>query len=206
MKICVFGGSGRTGKLLIAQALEQDFEVTGLLRNPGKLDLRHAKLNIIRGDVFDPEAVSTAIQGCHAVLSALGASSLGKTDLYSKSMKNIVSGMEANSVKRLLCIAAVGIERDPGIPLLGRLIMGLVLGNILADMQRMQQEIESSYLEWTILWPPMLTNGQMSGKYRIEIGRAVPKGSRISRADLAHFMVRNIDNAAYFKKKVAIAY
>ena len=206
MKICVFGGSGRTGRHVIIQALEQDFEVNALLRNPAKLDLQHDKLRIARGDVFDSDAVSAAVEGCNAVLSALGASSLGKTDLYSKSMEIIVSGMKAHNVKRLLCIAAVGVERDPNIPLLGRLIMKLALGNIFADMQRMQQEIEASDLDWTILWPPMLTDGKLSAEYRTDIDRALPKGSKISRADLAHFMIQIIGNAAYFKRKVAIAY
>ena len=204
----MFGGSGKTGSSIIKQALDKDYEVSALLRSPEKLVLRHEKLSIVEGDVLDPAVVPTVIKGSDAVLSALGVSGLGNTTLYSDSIRNVVRGMTEHGVKRILCIAAAGVEPgpDPNIPFLGRLIMNLFLKKVYADMYRMQQHLEDTDLEWTVMWPPMLTLGELTGSYRTALGKALCKGSKISRADLAHFMVHNIENPAYYKQKVAVAY
>ena len=73
-------------------------------------------------------------------------------------------------------------------------------------MYKMQLLLEESDLDWTIMWPPRLSNGPLTGTYRIVNDEALKKGSVISRADLAHFMVHNIENPEYYKKRTAIAY
>lgn len=208
MKIAVFGGSGGTGTNVLRQSLERDYEINALIRSPEKLELRQPGLNVIKGDVMDSSAVASTISGSDAVVSTLGAAGLGKTTLYSESIRNIIQGMNVHGVRRLLCVSAVGVDPRPdtNIPLLGRLITKLLLKNVFADMLRMEQHIETTDLEWTIMWPPMLTAGALTGNYRTSPGRALPKGSKISRADLAHFMVTNIENPDYYRQKVTIAY
>ena len=117
--------------------------------------------------------------------------------------------MNKYGVKRLICIsgAGVGPGRDPNIPLIiDRFFKPLVIGRIFTDMYRMEQIIESTDLNYTIMRPPMLTNKGLTGRYRVEKGKSLPKGTKISRPDLAHFMVNCINDENYFKSLVAIAY
>lgn len=207
MKIAVFGGSGGTGREIIRQALGIGVEVKALLRRPESVDFRHEKLEIIKGDATDGDAVSSVIRGTDAVLSALGAGSLGPTTVYSETIMHIINGMKNHNVSRLLCVGAVGMEpgRDPNMPFLGRLVSNLFLKKVFADMYLMQQRLSETDLEWTMMWPPMLTDRKMTGEYRVHVGAAVPKGSKISRADLAHYMVHHIEESPP-PQKVAIAY
>ena len=208
MRIAVFGGTGGTGRQIIEQALELGMEVRALLRTPGKLTIRDERLEVIEGSALDGPAVSETIRGTQAVLSALGTDRLGKTTIYSDSIARIIQGMTEHEVKRILCVGAVGMEpgKSANMPLFGNFIINLLLKHTLRDMYAMQRKLEETDLSWTMMWPPRLSDGPLLGVYRVVANQALKKGSVISRADLAHFIVRHIDDAEYFRSKVAIAY
>jgi hypothetical protein len=116
--------------------------------------------------------------------------------------------MSRYGVRRILCVGAVGMQpgRDPNLPLIGRLVMQLVFKNLRADMNLMQQQLEATELDWTMMWPPRLTDAELTGQYRVGYGGALRKGSSLARGDLAHYMVHHIADATTFGKSVAIAY
>ncbi|MBT3271590.1 MAG: NAD(P)H-binding protein [Spirochaetales bacterium] len=207
MKIAVFGGTGGTGIEIISQALNKGIEVHALMRDPDKFGASHEKLTIIKGDVLNPEAAAEAIKGTDAVLSALGTKALGPTAFYAKSIGNIIQGMKQHEVKRILCVGAIGMEpgKDPNIPLSSVLIMKLVLKNVLADMYVMLQSLAKTELEWTMMLPPRLTDGNLVGSCRTEAEGAVHKGKAISRADLAYYMINHIEGSNH-PQKIALAY
>lgn len=209
MKISVFGGSGRTGIHVIQQALVSGYEIKALVRSPEKLKINDEKLGVLQGDIFNISDLEPVIKGTEAVVSALGAPNLGRTHIYSQGMKNIIDVMKKYGVKRLICISAAGVGpgRDPNFPFIfDRILKPLVLGRTFADMYRMEQIIISTDVNYTIMRPPMLTKKGLTGHYRVEKGRSLPKGTKISRADLAHFMVNCINDEKYFKCLAAIAY
>jgi putative NADH-flavin reductase len=208
MKIAVFGGTGGTGRKIIEQALELGMEVRALLRTPGKLTIRDKKLEVIEGSALDGPAVSETIRGTQAVLSALGTRSLGKTTIYSDSIARIIQAMADHQVTRILCVGAVGMDpgRNTDMPVVEKLLVKLLLTHTLRDMYAMQLKLEATDLSWTMMWPPRLNDGPLIGTYRVVANQALKKGRVISRADLAHFIVRNIDNTEYFQSRVAIAY
>ena len=96
--------------------------------------------------------------------------------------------------------------RSTNMPLVARLVVNLLLKHTLRDMYAMQQQLEETDLSWTMMWPPRLNDGPLTGLYRVVADQALKKGSVISRADLAHYIVHHVDDAECFKSRVAIAY
>lgn len=208
MTIAVFGSTGFTGGKIVELALAEGFEVKALVRDPQKIPSTRNQLEVIVGDARNRSDVAKVVKGADAVLSALGTDHLGATTIYSESITHIISCMEEAGVKRLLCVGAVGQdpERSANMPIIGKLFINLVLKKTLEDMYKMQRALEASDLHWTLVLPPRLSNGPMTGEYRLANDQALKKGRVISRADVAHFMVGNIDNLDYSCTRTAIAY
>jgi len=110
MKLLILGASGGTGQELVAQALEQNHDVTAFVRDPAKISMSHEKLTVIKGDVLDKNILIKALEGKDAVLSALGVGkSLKSNNLMTNAMSNIIPAMNATGVKRIIFESAFGV-------------------------------------------------------------------------------------------------
>jgi putative NADH-flavin reductase len=210
-KIIVFGATGGSGKETVQQAIEKGYQVTAVVRNTAALDLIHPDLKIIKGDVLQPATFEKEIIGKEAVISCLGAgNSIKPTTVYSAGISNIMTAMKEAAVKRLICISAVALYTNKEMGFFIRAISKVLLHNILknpyADMRLMENIVEAGNIDWTIVRPPALTNKPMKGKYRIAVQSHLRHPWNIARADLAHFMLGNIENTETFKAIVEIAY
>ena len=204
MKIIVFGATGGVGQEVVKQAVEKGFEVTAFVRTPAKLDVSHDNLTVIKGDAFNAAEVAAAIAGHDAVVSCLGSSQgMKKSTELQEMVKNIVKGMQEHDVKRIVYIASAGIHNElTGIS--GKLMMGM-LKNALTDHRAAVDLIGSHGLNYTIVRPMGLTNDPFSGQYR-EVSEGVPqKSMSIPRADVAHFIVKALDDAQYEHTSIGIA-
>lgn len=204
MKIIVFGATGGVGQSVVKQAVENGFEVTAFVRTPAKLEVKHRNVNIIQGNAFNQVEVAAAIAGHEAVVSCLGSSQGLKksTDLQEMAI-NIVTGMQEHDVKRIVYTASAGIHKElSGIS--GKLIMRM-LKNTLTDHRAATEYIEAHGLNYTIVRPMGLTNRPLSGKYR-ESTTSLPKKSRsIPRADVAHFILKALNDAQYENTSIGIS-
>jgi putative NADH-flavin reductase len=195
MKILVFGASGRTGKELVEQGLERGHTITAFVRTPSKLRIADTALAVIAGDIVDRGAVEAAVLGHDAVVCALGAPSLLTRDpAVVVGMHNILLSMELEGVRRLSYLSADTVhEARHQLSLVRKLFVPLLFRSSSADHELIEAMIKSSRLDWTIVRPPMLTNGALSGVYqrgeRIEARWMIP---RVSRADVAAFMLREL--------------
>lgn len=197
MKIIIFGASGKTGKLLVTQALSDNHTVTAFVRNSSNFNISDPNLLIVQGEATDASAVKKAILGHDAVISTLGANTgLRKTTILHEMTQNIVQGMKEQQVSRIAYMASAGIDKEiPGV--FGKLTMKL-LGNAVAV-------IKDNDLQWTIARPLGLTDKPFTGKYRKD-AVGVPKGGRtISRADVADFLLQAIVNKEFIHKSVALS-
>lgn len=204
MKIIVFGATGGVGKSVVKQAVDNGFEVTAFVRTPSKLELTHENLNVVQGDAFNPAEVSAAIAGHDAVVSCLGSSQgVKKSSELEEMVKNIVAGMQDHGVKRIVYTASAGIYQElPGVS--GKLMMGM-LKNALTDHRAAVDWIEAHGLTYTIVRPMGLTNGAFTGNYR-EAATGVPEKSKsIARADVAHFILKALNDAQYENSSIGIA-
>lgn len=209
MKILVFGASGKTGQHLLTQALEKGFTVTAFARHPEKIKIEHHKLKIIQGNVADYEKVEEAVKGHDAVLSALGATSPFKFDQdVVDGAANIVKAMQQTGVKRFIYLSFIGVaESRNDAPFFIRHIAPKILKTEIAGHEVREKIIQQSNLDWTIVRPCGLTNGAKKGTYKT--GEEIKSSAFIvtsSRADVADFMMRLLNDNDALQKKIRMMY
>lgn len=205
MKILVFGPTGRTGSAIVDQALAGGHEVTAYARDPSRMDIFRDKLNILWGDVLDPEAVADAVPGHDAVLSALGVTGGSPANVCSEGTRHILAAMETSGVRRFVCESAYGAgeTRDRG-PY-ARFLRAWIPGRM-KDKDRMEELVRASSVEWVIVRPPILTNGPRTREYRVDEEMRLGWFPRISRADVADFMLRVAEGRGRLRNAPIVAY
>jgi putative NADH-flavin reductase len=217
MKIAIFGASGATGTLLTQCCLAGGHNVKALLRTPERFPLRD-RVHVIQGSPFDIASARLTIDGADAVLSALGAKSLKKEDVLERAVPQIITAMQeslsqAKPVRRIIVLGSAGalsssLDKQPAWRrwMVQNIVYNTVLKWPVASQISQWDNLSHSNLDWTMVMPPMLTNGPARGSYRID-GDALPRnGSRISRADVADFMMQQIDNPQWIKKGVYLSW
>jgi putative NADH-flavin reductase len=209
MKLTIFGATGATGTSLVQQALTAGHDVTAVVRDPARLAIpaRH-RLRIVTADVLDAAAISPAVDGEDAVISAVGPGT-GASTLRQDSTHSIIQAMQKTGTRRLLIVSGSIVADEGDSPFMRYLLKPLArrtfLRHVCADMRRAEDEIHASNLDWTIMRPPSLTDKAARGTYRTATDRNLPHGFSISRADLAACMLTLPDNPASVHRHVAIA-
>jgi putative NADH-flavin reductase len=208
-KLLILGATGGTGQQLLTQSLEAGHDVTVLARSPDKITVRHERLQIVRGSLTDDGAMlAQAMKGRDSVISAIGRGASLKSDgLIQRSVPAILSAMQAQGVRRLIFTSAYGVGitiRD--VPLIPRIMVRLLLSDIYADKSAGEAFIRRSDLEWTIVQPALLTNGPLARTYRAGERLDLHGIPKISRADVANFILKQLDDHTYVRKIVLVAY
>jgi putative NADH-flavin reductase len=203
MKILVFGASGQTGREIVRQAVARKHEVTAFVRNPSRLQDLAARVQVFQGDITDPAAVTRAIEGHAAVLSALGAPNpIQHYQPFQTGIENILHGMEALDVRRLVYLSFVGVNAGTeDLRFFLNQVASRLLRAAIADHRANERAIRASRLSWTIVHAAKLTNGRMTGAYRS--GESVPIRSAVplvSRADVADFMLQQLTDVRYISR------
>jgi len=204
VNIAIFGATGRTGRHLVDQALAAGHRVTALVRTPASLPLAHDRLRIVPGDVRDPATVAGVIAGQDVVLSALGPNQHGAVSLCGDAMAAILPAMAVHGVRRLIALSAYGAADSPDRNLYNRMLW-LMQKEKMVDKERMEARIRQSDVDWTIVRSAALSNGSHTGHYRLGTDLRITITSRISRADLADGMLRQIADATYVRQAPVIA-
>jgi putative NADH-flavin reductase len=209
MHLLIFGPTGGTGRALVSQALDAGHHVTAFLRNPDKMGRHDERLRLVAGDAASAgPSIEEAMRGQDVVISALGVSkSFTPNGLIQRSVTGILAAMQAQHVRRLIFTSALGVgdtTRDTPLPL--RIFMRLFLKDVYADKLAGETLIRRSSLEWTIVHPALLTNGPLTGKYRVGERLALRGMAKISRADTAHFILSQLADQTFVKKTAIVAY
>lgn len=208
MKIFIIGGSGRTGRELIKQGLEMGHEIAALIRNPARFRLKDPGLTVIKGNVLHPGTFEDMVKGNDAVVSALGHHRyIIRTTILSEGTKNVIAAMEKHGVKRFICITSLGINDS-------RFKLGLyytlftipvILLFYFLDKAKQENLIFKSNLDWTIVRPGQLHNGKKRTKYKHgpDVGSYILT-KMVSRADVAHFILTQLNDNTYLRKTPGI--
>lgn len=205
--IIIFGATGTIGRRLVEQALEKGYTVTAFVRDPAKFDLKHANLKTFKGDVLNGISVEKAIDEQTAGICALGAGSKGV--IRSEGTKNIIQAMEKAGVKRLICLSSLGVgDSRETLNFLWKYIMfGLLLRKAYADHGRQENYVMQSNLDWTIVRPAAFTDGNLTGNYKHgSLGGDKTIKLKVSRADVADFMLKQLTDDAYLRKTPGVSY
>lgn len=208
MNLLIVGATGGTGRQLVTQALERGHQVTALVRRPPRAEPRPA-FTPVEGDVLDPGSLDRAMPGQEAVLSALGHKRwLGSSRILSEGTRNLIAAMVRHGVQRFVCETALGISDawwQMGL-YYTLFVRPVILPFYFWDKVRQEAVIRASNLAWTIVRPGMLTNGPPRGRYRHgpHVGHWLWT-VRISRADVAAFMLDQLTDRRYVRATVGVA-
>jgi putative NADH-flavin reductase len=190
MKIAVIGANGRTGRIVVKDALARGHQVIAVARSEEGSEPQDHNLTNARADVHDLDTLTRALDGANAVISALGVgTSRARTDVYSTGVRNTLGAMKSTGAIKLAVISAVPAGPWAGLPTLQRRIalplLQRIFGATYNDMRRMEAILqETTDVDWISLRPPRLANKRPKGAYRIDT-RPLAKARAITYGDLA---------------------
>lgn len=199
--VAVLGGTGKTGRLLVAELLRRGHRVTVLVRDPDRLGVLAGRVRTISGDSRDPAAVATLVDGADAVLSALGPTNKEPT-LHRDTAVALVAAMNSAGLRRFIGISGAGID-VPGDQkaFRDRVISTLIArlgGAMVADKPAEYRVWADSGLDWTLVRPPRLRDGAVTGVVEHDIRRST-RSTSMRRADLAGFLVEILEQDLYLR-------
>ena len=221
MKLTIFAATGGIGRQLLAQAVAAGHDVTAVVRNPKKLS---GEIRVVTADLAasDQVALGSAVEGTDAVLSALGPRSISEAGIASQGTRAIVQAMQAVGVRRVVVVSAAPVstipspgrpkplKHDPGDGFFMRNLAAPLVKAIFrkhyVDLALMEDILRDSGLAWTVVRPPRLTDRPLSGAYRTAYGQNLPRGLSISRADVAHLMLRVLGQPETIGRVIGVAY
>lgn len=207
MQLLVVGATGGTGQQAVEQALDRGHYVTAFVRDPTQLPVKHQKLTVIQGDVLKPETLWPAVQGQDAVFCTLG-SRPGQHDLaVVKGTENLIAAMQQAGARRLLVVSSLGVGNSyAGASLPSKLFIKTVLYGVIIDKELQEEAIRESGLDWIIARPTRLTNNPAAGQYTVaeQIKFPILAMPQVSRADVAAFLLDQLDTDIYLHKAVVI--
>jgi putative NADH-flavin reductase len=204
MKVLVFGAAGKTGSLVVEKAYSAGHEVSVFVHGePGTLP---AGVQVFKGDAGDAAAVQAAVAGQDAVIDTIGGKTPYKiTNLESKAAANVIAAMQAEKVRRLIVISMMGVgDSEAQTPFWYEYLMQpTFLRGANKDKTAMESEVKASGLEFVIARPPILSDGPATGA--VKIITADETGHKITRTDLAHWMVEQLSSDVYLGRAVVVA-
>jgi putative NADH-flavin reductase len=209
VKVLIIGATGGTGRQLVEQALAAGHEVTALVRDPEKIRALHERLRVVQGDILDFNSLDLAVAGQGAVLSSLGTKSVFKPVMvFSEGTSNLLRAMTKHGVRRLICITGIGAgdSRGHGGFFYDKIILPIVLKRIYQDKDKQEELIRKSDRDWSIVRPGFLTNGPPKGNYRVLTDLTGVTSGRISRADVAAFMLAQLNSDRYLRQTPLLTY
>jgi putative NADH-flavin reductase len=208
MKIIVFGPTGGTGRQLVAQALAAGHEVTAFTRNSSAI-APHPSLRVVVGQTLNASDVAPAIAGHDAVLCALGGQPWRRrARVCSSAIRNIAPSMREHGVRRIVAISTLGAGNSrPQVGWLARgLLFGLILRSEVADKEAMERELAATELEWTVVRVGLLTDGAARGSWRAADDDSIRGMGEIARADVAAFMLAQLETQDWVRRRPALMY
>jgi putative NADH-flavin reductase len=206
--ILVLGATGGTGREVVSQALDLGDLVTVFVRDPQRLTTNDERLRVRSGSITEGgPALADAVHGQDAVISALGAGkSLRSGGLIAHAVPRLVAAMQSERVRRLVFTSAYGVGATrQHLPLVPRILASLLLRDLYKDKQAGEEQLRRSDLDWTLVYPVTLTNHPPSGRYRAGEHLSLRGLPTVSRADVAAFLLKQIDDRQYLRRGVLIS-
>jgi putative NADH-flavin reductase len=209
MKLLIIGASRGIGRQLLEQALQAGHLVTAMARHPEHLPRQSAGLQTVAGDILNLSLVQQVVAGQEAVCLTIGVGvTIKPVTVFSQGTKNVLAAMAEHGVRRLVCVTGIGAGDSAGHGglLYDRLFKPLLLKTIYEDKDRQEALIRASDTDWTIVRPGFLTNGPLTENYRVLTDLWGITADKISRADVAHFMLEELSAPRYVGQTPLLTY
>ncbi len=196
----MLGATGRTGRAFVEQALTRGHRVTAFVRSPRELP---ASVRALTGDPRSTGELRAALPDHDAVVSALGPVGRGPTTILGDSAHAVVAAMQSAGIRRLLVVSAAVLFEDAG--WLAAALRRTLLRNVAEDSRELERAVRASDLDWTIVRPPRLTNRGLTQRYGVADDRMPPGRGSVSRADVAHLLLEELEQRAHVHHVVGMA-
>jgi putative NADH-flavin reductase len=207
-RILVIGASKGIGLETVRSALAAGHDVRALARSADGIGLAHPKLEKVRGNALSDADVAAALDGVDVVMLTLGigfAEMFSPVQLFSSATRVLIAAMAARGVRRVICVTGFGAgASEASIGLLQRVPFQLVFGRAYKDKTLQENLLVQSSLDWTIVRPGVLTSGAYTGRYKVLDDPSRWRNGIIARADVADFLVKQIDNPASIRKSYVL--
>jgi putative NADH-flavin reductase len=207
MKVVVLGATGGTGLEIVRQGIERGHSITAFVRSPEPLAAFQNRITVRQGDLLDRSALEAVVKGRDAVVSGFGPRlpvAPADRDLLQRFAIALTGAMRDAGVRRLVVISTAFLFTDPLLPpthLIGRLFFP----GIVQDATAMEDVLQRSGLDWTIVRPPQLKDKPHTGKYRVREGHLPRWGFTIPRADVADYIVKAAENHSTIRKIIGLS-
>src|SRR6266404_1165624 len=207
MKLLVLGATGGTGLEIVRQAIEHGHAVTAFVRSPERLKPFEDRITLKPGDLLSSAELERVITGHDAVVSGFGPRvpiSKADANLLQRFAVALTRAMRHTEVRRVVVESVAFLFKDSIVPpayVLGRMFFA----GIVADSSAMERVFRESELDWTFVRPPELTDKPYTGKYRVREGHLPVFGFNISRADVADFMLKAVEDRSSIRKIVGVS-
>ena len=199
MNLTVLGASGATGVQLVEQAIAAGHQVTALARSAENLTLTNPNLHVVQGDATDRAVVSQAMKGADAVVSVLGA----RGPVIAEATRAVVAAAEQAGPDRIVMLSSFAVARDRLKPV-SKLVTRMAMGSQIKDKTAGEEVLRASGLDWTIVYATLLTNGPKTEPKVVPETEKVGTSQRISRADVASFLLQATTDGLYSRRDVVI--
>lgn len=206
MKLLVLGATGGTGLEVVRQSLDRGHLVTAFVRSGSRLRAFQDRIAIQEGDLLNSAELERVVKGQDAIISAFGPRvpiAKGDAILLQRFALALTTAMRKAGSRRVIAESVAFLFKNSIVPpayLLGRIFFPPVV----ADTSAMERIFAESRLDWTMVRPPQLTDKPFTGKYRIAEGRLPAFGFKISRADVADYMIKAAENKLAVRKIVGV--
>ncbi len=209
MNITIIGASRGIGAQVLQQVLAQGHNVTVLARKPEKITA-HENLQVVQGSFEEAEAVKKAVQDAEAVVVAVGTPPGRKeVTLFSQGTRHLLAACkEMNTQPLIIAVTGIGAGDSAGHGgfMYDRIFKPLLLQKMYEDKDRQEALLAQEYDNWIIVRPGFLTNGPHTGRYRILTDLTGITAGKITRADVADFILKQIKEPAYLRQTPLLTY
>ncbi|EEL50656.1 MULTISPECIES: SDR family oxidoreductase [Bacillus cereus group] len=200
-KIAIIGANGKAGKYFVTQALKEGYFVRILTRNPQKFKISHKLLEVVQGDARDISAIRQLLQGCNAVINAVGQPKK-ESYIFSTVTNHILEVMEEYRIKRYILISGGSMDVQGDVKSIlnkiGAMLFRVFLSDMMKDKYKELQLVRDSGVNWTIVRLPFVIDGEGIGKIKESL-RDLP-GITIQNGDIAPFVIKQIQDEMHIGK------
>ena len=207
MKILIIGASRGLGRVLADRCLANGHQTTVLVRHIWGQALSGPNMHAIRGSILHESTVTEAVYRQDAVCITVGTPPrLGAIDLFSRGTRTVLEAMRKVGLNRLVCVTGIGAGDSEGHGgfFYDRVLRRTLLATLYADKNEQEHLVRSSGTNWTLVRPGFLTNGPHTGRYRVTENMDGVRAQRVSRADVADYLLKELTSGAHLGKTVLV--
>lgn len=207
MRMAVIGATRGIGLAVVKSALEDGHEVTALARVPARMPVNHPHLQVVQGDAQDPAAIAKVVEGQDVICDCLGTTKVTQAiTMFSRCAENLCKVLQPEQL--LIAVTGLGAGDSKGHCgfFYDRVFLPLVLRRIYDDKNRQEDLIKKNLTRWIIVRPGFLNNGPRTGRYRALTHLQGIRGGRISRADVAHFILSQAESSQFIGQTPMVIY